>query len=170
MCCRRVDPTLAVRIPVRPMLNLVCRALAVSCKSIVSTHTLRAHPNTLLVPMFTLFLIVLSELNWRRKFAIADFTHRPSQHIGGLISSDCRVSTPAWFVRHGGYIQLRELMRWCRVCRAACGAAWFSTPPCSKGCFLKRCLRGRLRLKAAWDSREPSGTPVTLVLFHQVIG
>uniref|UniRef100_A0A674N5N0 Proline-, glutamic acid- and leucine-rich protein 1 n=1 Tax=Takifugu rubripes TaxID=31033 RepID=A0A674N5N0_TAKRU len=29
----RVDPASAVRIPVRPILNLVCRALAVSCKS-----------------------------------------------------------------------------------------------------------------------------------------
>lgn len=34
----RVDPASAVRLPVRPMLNLVCRVLAVSCKSIVSTH------------------------------------------------------------------------------------------------------------------------------------
>lgn len=34
----RVDPASAVRLPVRPILNLVCRALAVSCKSIVSTH------------------------------------------------------------------------------------------------------------------------------------
>lgn len=35
----RVDPASAVRLPVRPILNLVCRALAVSSKSIVSMHT-----------------------------------------------------------------------------------------------------------------------------------
>lgn len=34
----RVDPASAVRLPVRPILNLVCRALAVSCKSIVSSQ------------------------------------------------------------------------------------------------------------------------------------
>lgn len=31
----RLDPGSAVRLPVRPVLNLVCRTLAVSCKSIV---------------------------------------------------------------------------------------------------------------------------------------
>lgn len=31
----RLDPGSAVRLPVRPVLNLVCRSLAVSCKSIV---------------------------------------------------------------------------------------------------------------------------------------
>lgn len=55
-----MDPTLAVRIPVRPVLNLVCRALAVSCKSIVSQYTLKKKQKTSVLvhhldPFSTLF-------------------------------------------------------------------------------------------------------------------
>lgn len=47
------------------------------------------------------------------------------------------------------------------------GAAWFSTPLCSKGCFLKLCLHGPLQLKPVWDSSEPSGISVLLCLIRR---